>query len=83
MAVHVKFTLSIIHPSSVADLMLWGLSHIQKKNHPGPQRGRIRIYGDKVTHKSLVAQQTSGKEVLGSNTASPTMILMRCRIIVL
>ena len=30
-AVHVKFTPSIIHPSSVADLMLLGFSHIQKK----------------------------------------------------
>ena len=31
---------------------------------------------------SLVAHQTSGAEVPGSNPASPTMILMRCRIIV-
>ena len=30
----------------------------------------------------MVAHQTSGAEVPGSNTASPTMILMRCRIIV-
>ena len=31
---------------------------------------------------SIVAHQTSGAEVPGSNTASSTMILMRCRIIV-
>ena len=31
---------------------------------------------------SLVARQTSGAEVPGSNSASTTMILMRCRIIV-
>ena len=31
----------------------------------------------------LVAHQTSGAEVPGSNPASPTMILMRCRIIVI
>ena len=31
---------------------------------------------------SLVARQTSGAEVPGSNPASTTMILMRCRIIV-
>ena len=41
---------------------------------------------DVVAHRrcggSLVAHQTSEAEVLGSNPASPTMILMRCRIIV-
>ena len=31
---------------------------------------------------SLVAHQNFGAEVLGSNLASPTMILMRCRSIV-
>ena len=31
---------------------------------------------------SSVAHQTSGAEFPGSNPASPTMILMRCRIIV-
>ena len=31
---------------------------------------------------SLVAHQTSGAEVLGSNPASPIMILGHCRIIV-
>ena len=31
---------------------------------------------------SLVVHQTSGAEVPGSNPASTTMILMRCRIIV-
>ena len=31
---------------------------------------------------SLVAHQTSGAEVPGSNPASTTIILMRCRIIV-
>ena len=31
---------------------------------------------------SLLAHQSSGAEVLGSNPASPTMIMMRCRIIV-
>ena len=30
----------------------------------------------------LVAHQTSGAQVPGSNPAFPTMILMRCRIIV-
>ena len=32
---------------------------------------------------SLVVHQTSGAEVPGLNPASPTMILMRCRIIVI
>ena len=31
---------------------------------------------------AMVAHQTSGAEVLGSNPASPTTIRMRCRIIV-
>ena len=31
---------------------------------------------------SMVAHQASGAEVLSSNPASPTVILMRCRIIV-
>ena len=41
---------------------------------------------DVVAHSrcggSLVAPQTSGAEVSGSNPASTTMVLMRCRIIV-
>ena len=40
-------------------------------------------YGDVVaTVCTLVACQTSEAEVPGSNPASPTMILGRCRIIV-
>ena len=57
------------------------------------ETGFIKI-GDVVAHYKmwwlirrcgvahLVARQTSGPEVLGSNPASPTMILGRCRIIV-
>ena len=30
----------------------------------------------------LAVRQTSRAEILGSNPASPTMVLMRCRIIV-
>ena len=37
-------------------------------------------FGDVVA--TLVARQTSEAEVPGSNPASPTMILGRCRIIV-
>ena len=40
------------------------------------------MVGYVVAHLIFVAHQTSGAEVLGSNPASPTMILMRCRIIV-
>ena len=41
------------------------------------EQGRIGRCGG-----SLLAHQTSEAEVLGSNPESPTMILMRCRIIV-
>ena len=45
------------------------------------------LIGDVVFHRrcggSLEAHQTSGAEVPGSYPASPTMILMHCRIIVM
>ena len=42
--------------------------------------GSWRYVGSWRYGGSLVVQQTSVAEVPGSNPASPTMILMRCRI---
>ena len=56
----------------------WGVGEEGAQDKDDIHVKQVRMAGEAW----LVAHQTSGAQVPGSNPAFPTMILMRCRIIV-